>query len=43
MRVRVLQGQQAIEAIPIGSPGCDFAGECHPRTDIAAAQYHESV
>jgi hypothetical protein len=31
MRIRMLEGEQAIEVSPIDRPGCNFSAQCHPQ------------
>jgi hypothetical protein len=37
MRIRMLEGEQAIEVSTIDRPGCNFSAECHPQSDTAAS------
>jgi hypothetical protein len=43
MRIRMLEGKQAIEVSPIDRAGCRYFGKCHPHKDTASPPYPESV
>src|SRR5262245_18608251 len=43
MRIRMLEGEQAIKASAIDRPRSNLAGECHPQSDTASAPYPDSV
>src|SRR5262245_1256865 len=41
MRIRMLEGEQAVEIRPIDR--CCYSAKCHPQSDAASPPYPESV